>query len=181
MTADPKRRHDSACRSVEELTRHNVKTIARLEAAIAARSTGMDELALKVSAFCGSGGFVWLHVLWFAGWVTLNSVPGVPHFDPFPFTFLTLVVSLEAIFLAAFILMTQNRAARVGDLRNQLDLQLNLLTEQETTKLLRLVQAMADKMGVEDGGDPPIEVLEQATDPERLARQIERYQASPRT
>jgi uncharacterized membrane protein len=137
----------------------------------------MDEIACKISAFCGSGRFVWLHVVWFALWLTLNSWPGLPHPDPYPFTFLTLVVSLEAIFLSAFILMSQNRAARIDDLRNQLALQIDLLTEQETTKLLRVVEAIAERVGVEDRGDPPLEVLQQATDPEQLARQIERYHA----
>ncbi len=161
--------------TVEALTRRNVKTIARLEQAMDARSGRMGEVARRIAVFCGSPRFIWLHVLGFAGWIGLNSLPGLPHIDPFPFTFLTLIVSLEAIFLSAFILMSQNRAARIGELRNQLDLQLNLLTEQETTKLLRLVEAMADKMGVHDHDDPPVQALEQATDPERLAQQIQRY------
>jgi uncharacterized membrane protein len=162
---------------VEDLTRRNVKTIARLEAAVASQTTRMDRIACKVGAFCGSGRFVWLHVAWFAAWLALNAWPGLPHPDPYPFTFLTLVVSLEAIFLSAFILMSQNRAARVDDLRNQLALQLDLLTEQETTKLLRLVEAIAECVGVQDRSDPPLDVLEQATDPEQLAQQIERYHA----
>ena len=177
MIAVDRQPSPAAAPSVEDLTRRNVKTIARLEAAVASQTTRMDAIACKVGAFCGSGRFVWLHVAWFAGWLTLNAWPGLPHPDPFPFTFLTLVVSLEAIFLSAFILMSQNRAARVDDLRNQLALQLDLLTEQETTKLLRLVEAIAKRVGVEDRGDPPLEVLEQATDPEQLAKQIERYHA----
>ena len=74
---------------------------------------------------------------------SINDLPGVPHFDPFPFTFLTLVVSLEAIFLSAFILISQNHETRLSERRNQLDLQINLLTEQENTKMLKLLEPNA--------------------------------------
>jgi len=63
-------------------------------------------------------------------------------FDPFPFSFLTMVVSLEAIFLAIFVLISQNRMARLADHRAHLDLQVNLRAEQEITTTLKLVQEM---------------------------------------
>ena len=103
-----------------------------------------------------------------------NAAPGLPHFDPYPFTFLTLVVSLEAIFLSAFILIAQNRAAVLSERRNQLDLQINLLTEQENTRMLQLLSAVARKLDVAVRDDPSAEVLAQATRPETLAEQIER-------
>jgi uncharacterized membrane protein len=73
-------------------------------------------------------------------------VPGVDHFDPFPFTFLTLIVSLEAIFLSTFILISQNYETRLSERRNQLDLQINLLSEQET-KMLRILERIAKRWG----------------------------------
>lgn len=82
----------------------------------------------------------------FGIWVVINALPGVSHFDPFPFTFLTLVVSLEAIFLSSFILISQNLETRVSERRNNLDLQINLLTEQENTKMLKLLERIAQKM-----------------------------------
>lgn len=168
--------------TVDDLTQRNVDDIARLEAATDADTTRMDEAARRISEFGGSPRFVWLHVLLFSLWIGVNTLAPFKAFDPYPFTFLTLVVSLEAIFLSAFILMSQNRDARLAERRNQLDLQLNLLTEQETTRILALLELVARKVGVEhlDALDPPLQVLEQATRPEKLAEQIARVQERKR-
>jgi uncharacterized membrane protein len=108
-----------------------------------------------------------------SGWIIINIIPGVGHFDPFPFTFLTLVVSLEAIFLSTFILISQNHETRLSERRNQLDLQINLLTEQENTKMLTLLARIAKKVGARTDDHPHLQVLEQATQPEKLVDQIE--------
>jgi uncharacterized membrane protein len=164
-------------RSVDELTERNVQEIHRLECAALRHRSWTDLLADRVSGFGGSPTFLWLHVLWFGAWLTFNSLPAVKHFDPFPFTFLTLVVSLEAIFLSTFILISQNHAARISDRRNQLDLQINLLTEQENTKMLHLLTRIAKKLDVDPGDQASLHALEQATRPDRLAEQIERVMA----
>ncbi len=162
-------------RTVADVTRENVRAMRRLERLAAAHRSAADRVAGAVARWCGQIGFVWLHVALFAGWIAFNAWPGLPHFDPYPFTFLTLCVSLEAIFLSAFILISQNHEMRLAERRNQLDLQINLLAEQENTKILGLLSRMAQHMGVLDAdGDPEIVALEQATRPETLARQIER-------
>ena len=94
--------------SAEQLTEQNVETVTRLEQAAKDQRTPTDRLAEKIANFCGSMTFVWVHVVWFGGWILLNVIPGIRHVDPFPFTFLTLIVSLEAIFLSTFILISQN-------------------------------------------------------------------------
>ena len=167
-------------RTVDELTEQNVRAIHQLERAASAHRSSFDHLADRIGAFGGSRHFLWVHVLLFSGWIAVNTWPGAPHFDPYPFTFLTLVVSLEAIFLSAFILISQNQAARLSDRRNQLDLQINLLTEQENTKMLVLLQRMAEKMGVGDGEDPSVQVLEQAMRPDKLAEQIDKVMTPAR-
>ena len=159
--------------SVEELTKRNVETVLELEEAARKQRTRTDRVAEIIAGFCGSMTFVWVHVVWFGGWIALNLLPGVKHIDPFPFTFLTLVVSLEAIFLSTFILISQNHDARVSEKRNHLDLQINLLSEQENTKMLSLLHEIAVKLGADISQDPHIEVLEQATKPESLVEQIE--------
>ena len=73
-----------------------------------------------------------------------------------------------------FILISQNRDARLSERRNQLDLQINLLTEQENTKMLTMLKQIADKVGADVNQDPTLAVLEQATQPEKLVEQIER-------
>jgi len=161
-------------RSVDELLRTNVESIHRLDAKALRPASTTDWFASRIERFAGSPHFVSVHAVWFAGWILVNTVAPIKPFDPFPFTFLTLVVSLEAIFLSAFILMSQNAGARMSERRDQLDLQINLLTEQENTKMLKLLDRIARKLGIEDDGDPSIKVLEKATRPEELARQIDR-------
>jgi len=160
-------------RTVADLTRENVQAMRKLEQVAGAKRTMADRIAEFVARFCGSITFVWIHAAVFACWIAWNALPGLPHFDPYPFTFLTLVVSLEAIFLSSFILISQNYEMRVTERRGQLDLQINLLAEQENTKILQMLDRMARKMGLTEEDDPEIRVLEQATRPETLARQID--------
>jgi uncharacterized membrane protein len=100
-----------------------------------------------------SGGVVLLaHIAWFSLWVLANvgAIPGIRPFDPFPFPFLTLTVSLEAIFVTLFVLASQNRLSRQADKRAHLDLQIDLLAEREMTAVLRLLLDIAAHLGVED-------------------------------
>ena len=160
-------------RTAADVTRENIRAMRKLEELAVAKRTVADRIAEFVARFCGSITFVWIHAVLFAVWIGWNVLPHLPHFDPYPFTFLTLCVSLEAIFLSSFILISQNYEMRITERRSQLDLQINLLAEQENTKILQLLDRMAKKMGLYEGDDPEVQVLEQATRPETLARQIE--------
>ncbi len=159
--------------TVDDVTRLNVQAMRQLEDAQLAKRTRADRIAGAIAHFCGSMTFVVIHVLVFAAWILFNIVPGFWHFDPYPFTFLTLVVSLEAIFLSTFILMSQNYDMRISERRNQLDLQINLLSEQESTKMLQMLERIAIKVGVHEHADPQVRALEEATRPEALIEQIE--------
>ncbi len=159
--------------SAEQLTEKNVATVTRLEEAAREQRTRTDRLAEKIASFCGSMTFVWANVIWFGSWILLNTIPGTPHIDPFPFTFLTLVVSLEAIFLSTFILISQNLDSRISERRSHLDLQLNLLSEQENTKMIVMLHAIAAKVGADLTQDPHLKALSEETQPERLIEQIE--------
>ena len=119
-----------------DLTRRNVEVIRKLEEAAKDERSRSDLVAEVIANFCGSMTFVWVHILWFGFWIPINAMPGIRHIDPFPFTFLTLVVSLEAIFLSTFILISQNHDSKISERRNHLDLQINLLSEQENTKMI---------------------------------------------
>jgi uncharacterized membrane protein len=166
-----------AAATVEELTEQNVRAIVDLERAARANRSESQRLSHAIAAFCGTMRFVWIHVLWFGAWILLNTFIGTYHPDPFPFTFLTLLVSLEAIFLSTFILISQNEETRLAERRNALDLQINLLTEQENTKMLRTLDAIAKKLDITLDDDPTVAVLEQATHPDKLAEQIDRVSA----
>ena len=86
-----------------------------------------DDVTDAITAFAGSLAFVYIHVGWFAVWVLLNS--GILNFDKFPFGLLTLIVSLEAIFLSTFVMISQNRQAARADVRSELDFETNLRSE----------------------------------------------------
>lgn len=158
----------------DELTKQNIRTIVELELAVRSANSFGQRLAAWVAAFCGSMTFVWIHVGWFAAWIILNTSPLLSrHPDPFPFTFLAVIVSLEAIFLSAFILNSQSQENRLTERRSHLDLQINLLTEQENTKMLKMLRSIADKVGADIDNDPDLAVLEESTRPEKLIEQIE--------
>lgn len=162
-----------APRSVDEATRRNVEVMRRLDQATARHAGAADRAAALVAGWCGRIEFVWLHVVWFGAWILWNTLPGLPRFDPYPFTFLTLVVSLEAIFLATFVLMAQNHEMRITERRAQLDLQINLLAEQQSTRTLQLLVRVAERLGVAYD-EAAVRAFEQAARPEALLAQIER-------
>ena len=157
----------------EDVTRQNIQAMRQLDDAAMAKRTRADRIAAAIARFCGSMTFVFIHVAVFAAWIGYNALPWFTPFDPYPFTFLTLVVSLEAIFLSTFILISQNYDMRVSERRNQLDLQINLLSEQENTKMLQMLERIAKKVGAHVADDPQVRALEEATRPEALVEQIE--------
>ena len=162
-------------KSAEDLTQRNVHAIIGLESAAKASISGGERLASRVAAFCGSMTFVWLHFIWFGGWVFYNTSSLFAHHpDPFPFTLLTLTVALESIFLSSFILIAQRHETQLTDQRNHLDLQINLLIEQENTKMLKMLKSIAAKVGAGIEVDPELAVLEESTRPEQLLDQIEK-------
>jgi uncharacterized membrane protein len=161
--------------SVEELTRRNVERILGLEAADREKATTADRVARAVTSFSGSMRFVWINALLVSSWVVFNlALPEPRGFDPFPFSLLTLILSVEAIFLAIFILINQNRAARVSEKRSHLDLQLNLLSEQENTKMLMMLEQIGQAVGAEISEGAEVRALAQPTQPEAVSEQIER-------
>lgn len=162
-------------KSVDQLTRRNVEVVRQLEEAARQERTKSDLVAEAIARFCGSMTFVWVHVGWFGGWIILNVMPGIRHIDPFPFTFLTLVVSLEAIFLSTFILISQNHDTKISERRNHLDLQINLLSEQENTRMIHLLKAIAEKLECEIPHDEEVASLSEETRPETVAAQIEEH------
>lgn len=157
-----------------DIARRNVRTVRELEALAIADTSFADRAASFVARFCGSIHFVWVHAVFIAAWIGANSVRGLPHFDPYPFTLLTTWGSLESIFLASFILIAQNYAMRVSDRRAQLDLQVNLLAEQEATKTLQLLEDIAHTVGASKARDPEVAALAKATQLHSLAREIDR-------
>ena len=99
--------------------------------ALQALVDAQDRAADKVTAFAGSLKFVYIHTAWFGIWILLNVglFGATLAFDKFPFGLLTMIVSLEAIFLSTFVMVSQNRQAERSDVRSQLDFETNLRAE----------------------------------------------------
>ena len=179
MTEDPARPAASSSRisqpqSAADLMRRNVERVMALESAQHGKATTADRVADAITAFSGSIRFVWLTVMTIGSWIAVNTLlPRRDRIDPFPFPLLTLVLSVEAIFLAIFILMSQNRAAKISDKRSHLDLQLNLLAEQENTKMLLMLEQIGRAVGAEMDAGPDVQALAEATEPEALSDQID--------
>lgn len=133
--------------------------------------------AERLTDWFGTASFLAVHILWFVIWVCANSGIGPIHwkFDPYPFQFLTFVVSLEAIVLSIMVLMVQNRIQKDADRRAELDLHINMLDEQETTlilrKLVRIEKSM--KLSVEAEEEKVTLDLIENTDIRELERRLE--------
>jgi len=153
----------------------NIETVARLEAEFEKRRTWPEWLADIIGGFAGSMTFVLIHVLWFAVWLLINTGHffGVPVFDPYPFIFLSMAVSVEAVLLATFVLMKQNRMGRRAEEREQLHLQIAMLAERESTKNLQIVRALCRHLGLSlEAEDREAEQLSQATSVDQLAANL---------
>jgi len=96
--------------------------------------------------------------------------------DPFPYGLLTMIVLLEAIFLSTFVLISQNRLGEETEHRADLDLHIGLLTEHELTRVLQILDAIQDKMGIESHEESDLADLEMETRPEDVLIEIERLQ-----
>lgn len=109
-----------------------------------------DKLADGITGFAGNMKFVYFHVLWFGTWVAagLGVFGPALSFDTYPFGFLTMVVSLEAIFLSTFVMISQNRASIKSEIRSQLDYETDIQAEREIAIIMRTLVRLADKHGV---------------------------------
>lgn len=169
---DPNEDNPALSRVIDQ----NIRTLVRLRLQ-AERARGVqDRAADALTAFSGRMVFVYIHIVWFVAWFVLNTgMFGIKPFDPFPYGLLTLIVSLEGIFLATFLLISQNRMAQVSERRADLDLHINLLAEHELTRALKLLDAIGEKLGIENP-DAELMELEMDTRPEDVLAEIERLQ-----
>ena len=152
----------------------NVRQIANLEEQQLHARSASERIAGAVTRAAGTAVFAVAHLVWFVTWILINSgrVARIKPFDPFPFNLLTMIVSLEAIFLSIWILISQNQMTRQADRRAHLDLQVNLLAEQESTATLRAVHGIAQHLGVDPATYLTDAPLAEETDIEHLASRM---------
>ena len=149
----------------------NINTILALEEQSSKERTFADRISDNIASFVGSIAFVAMHVAWFGIWVSINLFGW--KFDPYPFALLCMLVSLEGVLLSTFVLIKQNRMSQRADRRSHLDLQINLLSEKEITKLLQLQRLVCRRLGITDGDiDREVIELSNVTAVDRLAREV---------
>ena len=153
----------------------NIRTIINLRQEAARKRTIQDRLADAITLSSGHMSFVYVHILWFGTWILLNTGwLGVHAFDPFPYGLLTMVVSLEAIFLATFVLISQNRLSQEAERHTDLALHIGLLTEHELTRVLKMLDAIQAKLGIANPPDYELPDLIMETKPEDVLAEIDR-------
>jgi len=168
--------------SQSEIVRKNTAAILEMQRKMTEARTLAGRIADAITDFTGSMAFVYVHIIWFGVWILLNigliHIPHLSEFDPFPFSFLTMVVSLEAIFLSTFVLISQNRLAAASEKRAELDLQVNLLAEQKATKVLEMLDQITSQLDSVNKRfnfkpDPEVKALKVSPEPEEVLQVIE--------
>jgi uncharacterized membrane protein len=164
--------------ALSKVIERNIRTIIHLRTKAAHQRGLQSRIADAITSFSGRMIFAYVHIVWFGAWILLNTGRfGVRVFDPFPYGLLTMVVSLEAIFLSTFVLISQNRLGEETERRADLDLHIGLLTEHELTRVLQMLDAIQDKLGIVDHENSELADLEMETKPEDVLAEIHRLQA----
>lgn len=149
------------------------RAIRSIKAQHASHRTPLQVMADTLTRAASSSTFLLLHALWFGAWIGWNvGLFGLPRFDPYPFGLLTMVVSLEAIFLSIFVLMSQGREAAIAEIREEVTLAVNLRTEEEVTKTLQLVAGLYSRLGQQLGEDDDLHEMLGPLDAEAMERDL---------
>ncbi|MGZ8941014.1 MAG: DUF1003 domain-containing protein [Limisphaerales bacterium] len=135
---------------ISEALRRNIDSIAELEQEFLRQRSTVACLSDRITSVAASPFFFLGHIAWFAGWLLINTFqcPGISHFDPYPFSFLGLCIAFEAALLSMFILMSQQRQTNQAAQWAHAGLQLGMLNEQETTKMLQMAQSIRFHLGM---------------------------------
>jgi len=141
--------------------------------------TRMEIIADRMIGTASNTLFLFAHALFFVFWIMWNvPASGMPMFDPYPFGMLTTMVSLEAIVLSIFVLMTQSRESRIGELREELTLQVNLRIEEELTKTLHLVAGLYARLDAPLAEDPELRQMLEPLDPKKMETELSEQMAA---
>jgi uncharacterized membrane protein len=174
---DEKEGHEQDNPALSKVIERNIRTIIHLRTKAARERSLQSRIADAITSFSGRMIFAYVHIVWFGIWILINTGRfGIRPFDPFPYGLLTMVVSLEAIFLATFVLISQNRLGEETERRADLDLHIGLLTEHELTRVLQMLDAIQDKLNIVDHENSELADLEMETKPEDVLAEIHRLQ-----
>ena len=168
--------HLSFLRSLFGEEEEKRKIFRSIKAKADAKRTATEKIADFMTASFGSNVFLVLNAVFFTFWILINTgyLDWLPIFDPFPFIHLTTIVSLEAIILAIFVLISQNRTTKVDDLREETDLQLNLISQREITKLIKMMALLLAKQGIDLSQDPELHKMLRPVSEDEIEKKLEK-------
>jgi len=161
--------------SPERRKRRYVANLAfgAIKAQYAAHRSLLERFVDALNDIASSVWFLVGHAIGFTFWILWNTgVIGLTPVDPYPFGFMTFIVSLEAIFLSIFVLMAQKRESATAELREELGLQVSLRVEQEVTKTLQLVAGLYTRLGHRVSDDPELHHMLQPLDVRAIERDL---------
>lgn len=173
------RDHSEDNPALSNVIQKNIRKIIQVRLKALREQGFQDRVAHGITTFSGSMVFLYVHVLWFLAWVFANTGHfGVAPFDPYPYGLLTMVVSLEAIFLTTFVLISQNHLGREAGRLTDLGLQTGLLTEHELTRVLQMLRSIQGKLGITNDDDSNLADADLAMETrlEDVLSEIERLQ-----
>lgn len=150
-----------------DITRRR-NAIQSFKAKINARRTTFEKLADWLTTSFGTITFFLINAACFFAWITFNTV------DPYPFNFLTMVVSLEAIFLSIIVLISQNRETKITELREEIELYINTYAESEITKMLHLLTLLSEKAGIDLSKDKELQGMLKSLSEDTIAKELEK-------
>ena len=152
------------------------RIVHSIEARLNSQRSVRERFADWLVTWFGGFSFLVVNIIFFVFWIAINEglIPGIVPFDPFPFILLTMAVSLEAIVLSIFVLISQNRESRISDLREEIDIQVNMISEQEITKIIDLLAYLMKYLKVPHENDPELRRMMEPLDTDQLRAELER-------
>lgn len=155
-------------------TRTSRREIVSLKAKAAMKRTWLEVCSDWLADSFGTIAFLIINAVWFLVWMIFNSgiFKGLTPFDPYPFGLLTMMVSLEAIFLSIIVLISQNRASRIDELRQEIDLQVNIIAEQEVTKIMEMLAKLMERDHMDTSKDKVLEAMLKPIDRQKIEEEL---------
>lgn len=176
-SSNPPRGKAKTSPQLNRVLERNLRKIVYMRMKAKARRGLQDRISDTITSLSGRMVFVYFHIVWFGAWLLINlGLLGVEPFDPYPFGLLTMIVSLEAIFLSTFVLISQNRLSQEADQRADLDMHIDLLSERELTLVLQMLESIQEKLGIDTTAYSELADLETEIKPEDVLKEIEKLQ-----
>ena len=165
----------AAKNTLTNLVNRNIQALVEMRQQHERNQTREERIAARITKFTGTMPFVYAHIVFLILWISINAgiFTGIKPFDPFPFSTLSIFASIEAIFLTAFVLISENRSSVLSERRSDLNLQISLLSEQEVTRLIEMVDAISRHLNLPTVKHSETEGLKQNVAPEFVLKKIE--------